>query len=64
MPDKVKITVEIPEYLKYWIDRHDISQNGIVTMALRNLYLSEKQVDESHIVKWIENYFENTKLPF
>ncbi len=64
MEDKAKITVEIPTYLKEWIKGHDVGQNAIVTIALRNLYMQEKQPDESMIVKKIIDYFETKKLPF
>jgi len=64
MEQKAKITVEVPRYLKDWIQAHDVSQNALVTMALRSLYLQEKNASESLIVKQITEYFENKKLPF
>lgn len=64
MDEKAKITVEIPGYLKAWIKTHDVGQNAIVTMALRLLYLQEKQADESIIIKKLMEYFETKKLPF
>jgi hypothetical protein len=64
MPEKAKITTEIPAYLKEWIDAHDIGQNALVTIGLRNLRLQEKQADESLIFKKVKDYFESIKLPF
>lgn len=62
--DKSKITVEIPAYLKDWLNKHDLGQNTMVTFALRHFYMQEKTVDESLIVKKIVEYFETIKLPF
>lgn len=64
MEKKAKITAEIPAYLKEWIDRHDISQNALVTMGLRRLYLEETKTETDKIIKGIADYFENKKLPF
>lgn len=64
MDEKAKITVEIPGYLKAWIKNHDVGQNAIVTMALRLLYMQEKQADESIVLNKLIAYFENKKLPF
>ena len=41
MPEKSKICVEIPTYLKEWIDEHDLGQNALVTLGLRMIYLQE-----------------------
>ena len=64
MPDKSKICVEIPDYLKAWIDGHDLGQNALVTLGLRMIYLQEQNVNADKIVKEIKNYFEKNKLPF
>ena len=43
-----KITVDIPDYLKEWIEKHDLSQNALVTLGLRKLYNEDvKQVSEA-----------------
>ena len=62
--EKVKITAEVPKYLKEWINNHDVSQNALVVLGLRKLYLEEKKTDESDIVKRIVEYFDNSKMPF
>jgi hypothetical protein len=64
MDDKAKITVEIPGYLKDWINEHDLGQNAIVTMGLRHLYLQEKQMDESILVQRLAKLINSHKLPF
>lgn len=62
--NKVKISVEIPAYLKEWIDHHDISQNALVTMGLRRLYNEDvKQVSEAFMENLIKE-LQNRKLPF
>lgn len=38
MEKKAKISVEIPTYLKRWIETHDISQNALVTMGLQVIF--------------------------
>lgn len=59
-----KITVEIPLYLKQWIDKHDISQNAIITMGLRRLYNEDvKQVSEIFMQNLL-NELCKKKLPF
>jgi len=64
MENKAKISVEIPCYLKEWIDQHDISQNALVTMGLRRLYNEDvKQVSEVFMNRLIEELQER-KLPF
>jgi len=61
---KSKITAEIPAYLKAWIDAHDISQNALVTLALRRLYNEDvKQVSEVFMQNLL-NELANRKLPF
>ena len=64
MPKKAKICVEIPEYLKTWIDDHDLGQNALVTLGLRMIYLQEQNVSESKIVDAIKNILINKDLPF
>jgi hypothetical protein len=64
MPEKSKICVEIPFYLKTWIDDHDLGQNALVTLGLRMIYLQEQNVSADKIVSEIKNYFESKKLPF
>ena len=61
---KVKISVEIPSYLKTWIENHDISQNALVIMGLRRLYNEDvKQVSEVFMSNLL-NELSNKKLPF
>jgi hypothetical protein len=61
---KTKITAEIPCYLKAWIDGHDISQNALVTIALRRLYNEDiKQVSEVFMQNLL-NELGKRKLPF
>lgn len=61
---KSKISVEIPTYLKEWIDKHDISQNALVTMGLRRLYTEDtKQVGEAFMENLIKE-LQVRKLPF
>jgi len=61
---KVKISVEIPSYLKTWIENHDISQNALVVMGLRRLYNEDvKQVSEVFMSNLL-NELSNKKLPF
>ena len=61
---KAKITIEIPMYLKKWIDSHDVSQNAIATMAIRRLYNEDiKQVSEVLMQNLISE-LHNRKLPF
>jgi hypothetical protein len=64
MENKSKISVEIPSYLKEWIDKHDISQNALVTNGLRHQYLQEQKADTDIIIKAIEKFLQNKKLPF
>lgn len=64
MPQKSKVCVEIPLYLKQWIDEHDLGQNALVTLGLRMIYLQEKNVSESKIIEGIKDFIENKKLPF
>jgi len=64
MPEKSKICVEIPSYLKEWIDEHDLGQNALVTLGLRMIYMQEQKVSESKIIEAIKDYFETQKLPF
>ena len=62
--EKVKIIVEIPSYLKKWIDEHDLGQNALVTLGLRMIYLQERNVSESNIIEGIKYFIESKKLPF
>lgn len=64
MENKAKISVEIPSYLKAWVETHDISQNALVTMGLRKLYLEEQQVPTAKIEAVIIDTLKNNKLPF
>lgn len=64
MENKSKISVEIPNYLKSWIDAHDISQNALVTMGLRRLFLDEKTPDSDKIITAMQQFLNNRKLPF
>lgn len=64
MPEKSKICVEIPTYLKEWIDTHDLGQNALVTLGLRMIYLQETNVSADKIIKEVRSYFEDKKLPF
>lgn len=59
-----KVTVEIPDYLKDWIASHDISQNALVTLGLRKLYLEEQQVPTAKIEAVIIKTLENNKIPY
>lgn len=62
--EKVKITAEIPKYLKDWINAHDISQNALVVVGLRKLYKEEQQPGEDVIVNKIIAFLKTEKLPF
>ncbi len=64
MEKKAKISVEIPGYLKTWIEAHDISQNALVTMGLRRLYLEEKMPDADKIIMAIQKFLNDKRLPF
>lgn len=64
MPAKCKITVEVPAYLKAWINAHDVSQNALVVMGLRKLYKEEQQPGADQIVNKIIAFFKTEKLPF
>jgi hypothetical protein len=64
MPEKIKITVEVPAYLKEWIDEHDLGQNALATLGLRLLYLQEQNVSESKIITAIESCLAQHTLPF
>lgn len=59
-----KITTDIPDYLKDWINKHDLSQNALVTMGLRRLYNEDvRQVSEEFMKRLIEE-LQDKKLPF
>ena len=59
-----KITVDIPDYLKEWIEKHDLSQNALVTLGLRKLYNEDvKQVSEAFMENLLKELSER-KLPF
>lgn len=61
---KIKISVEIPRYLKAWVENHDLSQNALVVMGLRRLYNEDvKQVSEVFMSNLL-NELSNKKLPF
>ena len=64
MEKKAKISIEIPQYLKQWIQDHDISQNALVTMGLRKLYLDEKTTETEKIISTIQKFLEDKKIPF
>lgn len=64
MKNKAKISVEIPAYLKEWIEEHDISQNALVTNGLRLQYLQEQKTDTSKIISAVQQCFNEKKLPF
>ena len=64
MPIKAKITAEIPAYLQQWIDSHDIGQNALITLGLRNLWLQEQQVPTAKIEEVIKETLIKNKLPF
>ncbi|MBX2903095.1 MAG: hypothetical protein KF872_06005 [Chitinophagales bacterium] len=64
MPNKAKITVEVPLYLKEWIDNHDISQNALVVMALRRLYREDTTNTPPELMKALLQELSNHKLPF
>lgn len=64
MENKAKISCEIPHYLKQWIAKHDVSQNALVTMGLRKLWLEEQQVPTAKIEAVIIETLKNNKLPF
>ena len=64
MEKKAKISVEIPAYLKEWVDKHDISQNALVTMGLRRLYLEEKMPDTEKIIGAMQKFLNDKRLPF
>lgn len=64
MEDKAKISVEIPGYLKHWIDAHDISQNALVTNGLRLQYLQEQKTDTDKIIVAVQQFLNSKKLPF
>lgn len=59
-----KVTIDIPDYLKEWINNHDISQNALVVMGLRKLYLEEQQVPTAKIEKVIKECMDKYKSPF
>lgn len=61
---KVKITVEIPHYLKEWIQAHDIGQNALVTLGLRNIYKQELNQVGPHLVQQLLTELQNKSLPF
>lgn len=64
MENKSKISIEIPTYLKEWIDSHDLSQNALVTLGLRRLYNEDvKQVSEAFMQNLLKE-LSNRKLPF
>lgn len=66
MPEsaKVKITVEIPSYLKEWIEDHDLGQNALVTLGLRNLYKQEENLTGEHMMNELLKELRARKLPF
>jgi len=64
MPNKAKITVEVPLYLKDWIDKHDISQNALVVMALRRLYREDTANTPPELMKALLQELRNRELPF
>ncbi len=64
MDNKAKISVEIPDYLKQWIDAHDISQNALVTNGLRLQYLQEQKTDSEKIIAAVQHFLNDKKLPF
>lgn len=64
MEKKAKISVEIPGYLKSWIEGHDISQNALVTMGLRRLFLEEKIPDTDKIITAMQKFLNDKRLPF
>lgn len=62
--EKCKITVEIPTYLKEWIDNHDLSQNALVVLGLRMLYKEDVNKSPKHIIEQLVSELHKTKLPF
>ena len=64
MPNKAKITVKVPLYLKDWIDKHDISQNALVAMALRRLYREDTANTPPELMKALLQELRNRELPF
>ena len=62
--DKAKITVEIPQYLKEWIDAHDLSQNALVVMGLRRLFNEDTKQTSSELMNKLITELSNHKLPF
>lgn len=61
---KAKISVEIPAYLKQWIDEHDLSQNALVTLGLRRLYNEDiKQIGVQFMNALLQD-LQTKKLPF
>ena len=64
MEKKVKISVEVPGYLKDWIDAHDISQNALVVNGLRLQFLQEQKPDADKIIVAIQDFLNDKKLPF
>jgi hypothetical protein len=66
MPEstKAKITVEIPLYLKQWIEAHDLGQNALITLGLRHLYKQEENSTGEHMMNELLKELRARKLPF
>lgn len=62
--ERVKISVEVPAYLKAWIDKHDLSQNALVTMGLRMLHRQEINGSSEHLLRQLTNELSKHRLPF
>lgn len=61
---KAKITVEVPLYLKQWVEQHDLGQNALVTMGLRLLHRQEQHSSGEHLLQILLKELQKQKLPF
>lgn len=61
---KAKITVEVPLYLKKWVEAHDLGQNAMVTMGLRLLYQQEQHSSGEYLIQLLIKELNEQKLPF
>ena len=61
---KAKITVEVPIYLKQWVEQHDLGQNALVTMGLRLLYQQEQHNSGEYLIQLIIKELQKQRLPF
>lgn len=62
--EKCKITVEIPTYLKEWIESHDLSQNALIVLGLRRLYKEDINNSPKHLIDQLLKEIRESKMPF